>query len=249
MSHAQVYWTPRTVAWYRRALERSDYAERVLGVLAALLPTCATALDVGAGCGALALPLAARLRHVTAIEPASAMAEALREGARTRALAHLEVVEAAWDDTAVEPCDLVLCAHVGPLLRPEAAFLREVSSAARRFVALVQDTGRERDRFFFHELYPTLLGRPYGPGCQHEETVAALAALGITPEVARVSYRSDQPFDDLEDACDFWETHLGVSGAQTRGFLREFLAARLTREAAGWVAPYRKEVAVIWWAV
>ncbi len=241
------FWTARKVAWYRRALARSDYAERVLAVLAPFLAECQSALDVGAGCGALALPLAARLPRVTALEPAPAMAAALREEARARGLGHLAVIEAGWGEAPVEPHDLVLCAHVGELLRPGAAFLREVGGVARRWVALVRDAGGDRDKFFFRELYPALLGRPYEAGSDHAETLAALAALGITPEVTLIRYRSDQPFDDLEEACEFWEEYLGVGGPETRRYLRGFLAERLVRADGAWVAPYAKEAAVIWW--
>jgi hypothetical protein len=41
--------------------------------------------------------------------------------------------------------------------------------------------------------------------------------------------------------------YLGVSGPEARGFLRRFLAARLVREPSGWVAPYSKQAAVLWW--
>ncbi|MFQ5899004.1 MAG: class I SAM-dependent methyltransferase [Candidatus Methylomirabilia bacterium] len=243
------FWTGRKVAWYQRALQRSDYAEKILGVLAPLLAVCETGLDVGAGCGALSLLLAERLRQVTAIEPAPAMARTLRDSARARGLRNIEVIEGAWGQVSVAPHDLVLCAHVGELLRPEAPFLREVSSAARLGVALVRDAGPERDKFFFRELYPLLLGRPYTPGCDYEETVEGLARLGTSPSVTLVSYRSDQPFDDLGEACDFWMEYLGVDGEHIREFLREFLEARLVREGAGWVAPYPKQAAVISWRV
>ena len=250
MSHrAGEFWTERKVAWYQRALERSDYAETVLGVLAPLLAQCESALDVGAGCGALALPLAERLGKVTALEPAPAMAKALREEALARGLENIEVIEAAWGDVPVAPHDLVLCAHVGELLRADTPFLREVSSVARRGVALVRDAGRERDKFFFRELYPLWLGRPYISGCEHEETVEGLARLGLSPTVTFVSYGSDQPFADLEEACDFWEEYLGLEGEQFRAFLREFLSKRLIPEGTGWIAPYSKQAAIIWWRV
>jgi SAM-dependent methyltransferase len=243
------FWTERKVCWYRRALERSDYAEKVLGVLAPLLAECESALDVGAGCGALALPLAERLSQVTALEPSPAMAKALRERAQARRLKNIEVIEAAWGDVPVAPHDLVVCAHVGELLHGDSRFLREVASVARRGVALVRDAGRERDKFFFRELYPLWLGRPYISGCEHEETVEGLARLGLSPTVTFVSYRSDQPFTDLEEACDFWEEYLGLEGEPLRAFLREFLSERLAREGSGWIAPYSKQAAVIWWTV
>ena len=62
-----------------------------------------------------------------------------------------------------------------------------------------------------------------------------------------VSYRSDQPFTDLEDACDLWQEYLGVDDAGARAVLREFLAKRLVRNGSGWIARYTKQAAVIYW--
>ena len=53
----------------------------------------------------------------------------------------------------------------------------------------------------------------------------------------------------LEEACDFWIEYLGGEGSGTREFLRQFLRGRLLPAGAGWIAPYRKEAAVIWWQV
>jgi hypothetical protein len=248
------FWTARKVAWYQRAIARSDYAAAVLRTLEAALGECASALDVGAGCGALSVPLAGRVRHVTALEPAPAMAKALREESADRGLANVEVVEAAWGEVPLAPHDLVLCAHVGELIRPAAAFLREVSGAARRWVVLVRDAapapGEVRDKFFFAELYPRLLGRAYETGCPDPmETVESLHTLGVTPDVTPIRYDAGQPFDDLDEACDFWEAYLGLAPGAERTFLRDFLAARLVRDDGGWLAPYPKRAVVIAWRI
>lgn len=58
-----------------------------------------------------------------------------------------------------------------------------------------------------------------------------------------MTYRLDQPFVDLE------EEYLGVEGESVRQFLREFLAKQLVPEESGWIAPYPKQAAVIWWLV
>lgn len=240
-------WTPRTVAWYVRANARSDYAERVLGAARELVADARTALDVGAGFGALALPLAARMERVTALEPSPAMAEGLRREAVRLGHENVTVVEAAWGKVTLAPHDLVVCAHVGPLLRPGAPFLAEVSGHARRGVILIVDAPGREDKFYFSELYPRLLGRPYDHRCTGEETVAALRALGIDPSVSTVEYSSDQPLDSLEEACDFWMTYMKLEGDEPRAFLRDFLAPRLLREGEAWVAPFRKRCLVAWW--
>jgi hypothetical protein len=243
------FWNDRTVAWYQRAVARSDYADVVLGAVEPLIAECDDALDIGAGCGALAIPLARRMKAVVALEPAPAMAQALRREAERLGLANLTAVEGAWGEVQLPPCDLILCAHVGGLLRGESPFLAEISSLARRGVALVRDADGNRDKFFFKELYPKLLGRPYSACCDFAETVTALKRMGVEPSVTFVNYRSDQPFDDLEEACDFWMEYLGLAGERYRDFLREFLSARLKPDGGGWVAPYPKRAAVIWWRV
>ena len=240
-------WTERTVAWYERANARSDYAARVFAAATDLLAPCRSALDVGAGFGALTLPLAHRLQRVTAVEPSPSMAAALRNAASRQSLDNVRVIEAAWGDVAVSPHDLVVCAHVGPLLRPGSKFLSEVGRIARRGVLLVSDTSGGDDKFFFSELYPRLLGRPYERCCQDEEMLVSLRTIGITPMVTTIEYRSDQPLESLDEAGDFWMTYLGLESAETRSWLRGFLAERLSREGAGWLAPFRKRAVVIKW--
>ena len=242
-------WTDRTAAWYRRAAEQGDYAARVLEAIGPRLDSCRTALDVGAGCGALAIPLARRRLSVTALEPSPAMARALRRWAAEAGLGDVEVVEAAWGDVPVPAHDLVLCAHVGNLLRAGSDFLREVGPVARRLVVLVRDltSARGGDKFFYRELYPTLLGRPYGNSGDADDAVAALRALGIRPTVSEIEYRSDQTFADLAEACDFWMTYLGLSDPGSRAYLAEFLGERLVRRGGEWIAPFPKRAAVIVW--
>jgi SAM-dependent methyltransferase len=239
-------WTARTVAWYERANARSDYAARVLAVLGPLVGECRSALDVGAGFGALAVPLARRLEQVTAVEPAPAMAAALRRAAARQRLGNLTVVEAAWGEVAVPPHDLVLCAHVGPLLR-DPAFLGGLGAIARRGAALVHSAPGGDDKFFFGELYPRLCGRPYESGRPPRDPGRILGELGVHVQATTVEYRSDQPFESLDEACDFWTTYLGRDDAETRAFLRSFLPARLRREGRLWIAPYRARAVVLQW--
>jgi SAM-dependent methyltransferase len=242
-------WTERTVGWYERANARSDYAERVFAAATDLLAGCRSALDVGAGFGALALPLARRLERVTALEPSRPMAAALRRAIGRQSLDNVAVVEAAWGDVAVGPHDLVVCAHVGPLLRGGSRFLADVGQVARRGVLLVSDTSGGDDKFFFSELYPRLLGRPYERCCQDEAMLAALRKLGVEPAVTTIAYRSDQPLESLDEACDFWMTYMGLDKPEARLWLRAFLAGRLRREGQGWLAPFRKRATVIRWDV
>lgn len=221
----------------------------MLGAVEADLEGCQTALDVGAGFGALTLPLARRMRHVTALEPSPPMAEALRRAATRAGFRNITLVPARWGEAPVDRHDLVVCAHVGPLLREDSPFFREAVAVAARAVVLVHDAGGGDDKFFFQELYPALLGRPYERERDPDAPLRALAVLGIVPRVALVEYHSYQPFTSLEEACDFWMTYMRLEGDDVRVFLRDFLLERLTREGHGWRAPFRKRARVLSWRV
>jgi SAM-dependent methyltransferase len=59
-------------------------------------------LDIGAGPGNFALPLATRVRQVTALEPAPGMAAILRRRQAARGLRNIRVVERGWGEVEVE---------------------------------------------------------------------------------------------------------------------------------------------------
>ena len=249
MPHSE-FWTERTVAWYARAVARSDFAPRVLAVIGPALDECKSALDVGAGCGALALPLARRMGWVTAVEPSAAMARALREAAARAGFGGVTVIEAAWGEVPVEPHDLVVCAHVGGLLNADSPFLADAKRLARRLVVLIRDAPRpeDQDKFFYRELYPALLGRPYEHRSHADETLGGLRALGMAPRVTLCEYSSDQPFIDLEEACDFWMTYMGLQGSGPRAYLEGFLRERLLSAGGELIAPFKKTAAVFVWS-
>ena len=145
--------------------------------------------------------------------------------------------------------DRVTCARVGGLLDGNSPLLAEAAAVARRLGAFVRDLPArpDDDKFFYRALYPALLGRPYEHRCRADDTVAGLERLGIRPTVTPIEYSSDQPFDSLEEACDFWMTSMGLEGEGSRDYLRRFLGERLERRGAKWIAPFRKRAALISW--
>ena len=71
-----------------------------------------TLLDVGAGGGRLALPLATRCAHVVAVEPSPSMGAVLQQQAREAGISNVTLVESGWVEADVEAADIVLCTHV-----------------------------------------------------------------------------------------------------------------------------------------
>lgn len=102
---------------------RAGYPAALVERLAALVPPeSRTIVDLGAGTGHLALPLAERGLAVTAVEPARAMLEELARTAAERSL-KVEVVHAAAEQTRLAGgrFGLVLFADVVQWVDPELA--------------------------------------------------------------------------------------------------------------------------------
>ena len=69
------YWTPHRVRLFSQAIQQSDFPAKAIKALEPALADCRSVLDIGAGVGALTVPLAKRVERVTALEPSPAMAD------------------------------------------------------------------------------------------------------------------------------------------------------------------------------
>jgi SAM-dependent methyltransferase len=243
------YWTARRARLFNLALQASDFPAQTLKALEPALAGCQSALDVGAGVGALAVLLAKRLPQVTALEPSPAMLEELQANLTRNRLDNVACVRAAWGKDVVPPHDLILVANVAPLFDDLLPFLTEAEPLARQVLALVQNVGPGTEKFYVGELYPLLLGKPYPPRNDYLGTLLLLHSVGIYANVQIVAYQFDQPFDEFAEAVQFWKEYLHLETAEQERRLVAFLEGRLERVGNRWIAPMRRRSAVIWWRV
>jgi hypothetical protein len=241
------YWTAERVRLFQRAVERSDFPEKLLDALAPALAGCRDGVDVGAGVGAFTVPLARRLKTVTALEPSPAMRECLGGTLARHRLANVAVLPVNWGAAPLPPHDLILVANVAPVFDDLEAFVVSATPLARRVVAIVQNVGPGTEKFYFGELYPLLLGREYPHRADYLRTLTVLHARGVFANVRIVEYDFDQPFADFDEAAAFWTNRLSLRQPDQIAKLTEFLRGKLRREGGGWLAPMRRRSAAIWW--
>jgi SAM-dependent methyltransferase len=147
-------------------------------------------LDIGAGPGNFALHLAARVRQVTALEPAPGMAAILRRRKEARDLRNLRVVERGWGEVRLEregwagAFDLVFASMSPGVDGPEA--LERMLGASRRFCYLSGWSGGLWGQWGLarRELWPILFAEQLGP--YPNDVLYAfglLYARGLRPEL------------------------------------------------------------------
>ena len=91
-----------------------------------------TWLDVGAGAGRFALPIARRVRDVVAVDPSERMLAALQEIAAEHGIANVRSIIARWPMPDAPSADVVLIAHVGYDVEAIGPFVSALEAAARR---------------------------------------------------------------------------------------------------------------------
>ena len=114
-----------------------QYADPLLDHLLQQVSPGQTLIDVGAGGGRLALPLALHCRSVTAVEPSESMVDVLESQVRQHGVNNVSTVRARWEDAVVEPADVVLSAHVVYVVQDIGTFIRKMDAHAGSRVLVV----------------------------------------------------------------------------------------------------------------
>jgi CTP:molybdopterin cytidylyltransferase MocA len=172
-----------------RSLFRADPTRTDDPVLAALLELVQageTWLDVGAGAGRFALPIARALDpsdgKVVALDASPSMLESLREIAEEHAIRNVQTVAARWPPTDPATArsyraDIALIAHVGYDVAAIGPFIDALEAAGRRrCVAVLMDR------------VPASAADPFWPAV-HGEARVALPALPDLLELLRARGR------------------------------------------------------------
>jgi SAM-dependent methyltransferase len=233
---------------FTRAVGQSDYAELLLARLP--LDPAWDVLDVGCGSGTLAVPLAARVRAVTAVDYSEKMIELLRQRCAERGLAGVRPVLGAWEDDW-GPSGLGLGRHDVAIasrsltVEDLAAALRKLDAAARRAVHVVAPvgTGPIDGRVF------EAVGRTFVPGPDYVYCVNLLHQLGVYASVSFLEIADQRRYTGLEDALEGLAWMLPEPTPEELARLRAWVEAQLLPGPDGWrlAAPRAVRWAVVSW--
>jgi len=183
------YWDRRAASYARSTQTRVD---EFLQVLEPYLSPSKTLIDVGAGTGRHAIPLAERLEWVTAVEPS----EGMRSHIPGRD--NMTVVASTWEDAEVAPADLVICCHVLYGVPDPVPFLDKLQKAARdRVFVMLRESDLPHPAAEIRRRI-TGDGGPRLP--RFSELFMLLVQMGIAPDVAFLRYPITTRYRDMQEA-------------------------------------------------
>jgi len=241
------FWNTLKAKWYQKGLKYSNLPKIALNIILQKTRDCKTFLDVGAGCGTLAIPLSKAGKTVTALDPSKAMIALLDEEIKKKKLRNVRTINAAWGEVEMKPHDVILCANVPGLLKDSIDFLKQANALAKKAVFFIEGADPNADKFYYKELFPLLFNKPFLPRTDYLKTYTDLHSLGIFANVEVIEYDFDQPFDNMEEAVDFWKEYMGIVTGEHDEKLKIFLEGKLKRYKDGLIARFHKKSAVIWW--
>lgn len=243
-------WNRRAAA-YRRITRGEKEATRLeLEILN--LQGGETVLDVGAGTGRLAVPIARTAAHVTALDPSEGMLNVLRERMAAEGLTNYSCVKMRWEDAVIgrdiEPHDLVIAAFsLG--FYDLAAALEKLDSAATRAVHLFWHAGEWRGpeemalyRAVFGEEATMRKGYP-----DYIFPVNILHDAGVYTNVRIYNAVWETVYDSPEEAARTWVA-MHNPRMEDLSPVRDYFARVLYRDEAGkYVETTRRPTAAVWW--
>lgn len=210
-------------------------------------------LDIGAGPGTLAIPLAAQVRHVTAVEPAQGMIEVLREQIAEHALDNIHVAQKTWDDIDAQhdlqpPYDVTVASFsIGMLdLRKAIETMMAVTSGA---ILLYWHIGDQPWDTEARDLWPLLHGKEHYPIPKSDLLFQVLCQMGIYPNVTVLRAQREQIFESFEAMLDDYTERYDVTTAEGRRLLAGYLAERHTVENGKCVIRAQHNSMKLWWSV
>jgi SAM-dependent methyltransferase len=209
-------------------------------------------LDIGAGGGRYALPLALAVREVVALDPSPAMLAVLAEGAREHGLHNVRPLEARWPPAAGQPgtggliADVALMAHVGYDIEAIGPFLDAAEACARRRCVAVVGEGAMTTvaTLFWGPVHgEARIALPALP-----ELLVLLVARGRLPEVV-LAPRAAPVFETLDDLQAMARRQLWVRpGSDKDARLASLVEARATQRDEGWALDWSvTRIGVVSW--
>ena len=226
----------------------------ILDVLLELVRHGETWLDVGAGAGRFALPIARALDEsggeVIALDVSPSMLEGLREIAEDHAIENVRTIEARWpDDPAARglEADVGFIAHVGYDIEEIGAFLDALEAASRRqCVAVLMERvpASAADPF-----WPPVHGETRVPLPALPDAIELLEARGRQPSVTRVEIEPRR-FESRDALAGFARRQLWIDpdGPKEARF-QAALDDLLEEDASGWTIRGRtaNDVGIVTW--
>lgn len=189
-------------------------------------------LDIGSGPGILTVPLARRVRRVTAVEPSRPMIRCLERHLTEEKLSNATIVNHRWEDVSAEDLerhDLVIASYSLNFEEIREALLK-MNRLARKMVVLYWFAGITNWERIRDELYPKIHGKQLAhfPKCNVLYNI--LYDLGLYPDIEVLHGTSfSKEYTSYDDALFYLKSTINLIDEDHDEMLHKYIEDRWRR--------------------
>jgi ubiquinone/menaquinone biosynthesis C-methylase UbiE len=231
---------------------RSRYDERVNVTIRGLdIDRTSRVLDIGAGPGTLAIPLAPLVKEITAVEPGEGMVAILNEHIRKDGITNISSLHKTWEDVDIEK-DLggqfdVVIASLSLTMHDIRAALAKMDAISRKYVYLFWFVDSPFWEKMYDDLWVRLHGSPYYPSPKADCLFNVLYQMGIFANVEMLPLDKEYRFTSEEEMVAFFRKRFSVTTPEQERVLGDYLTPLIRRVGNEIVISGDSTFAKVWW--
>jgi len=245
-------WNRKENAERYNANSRSAYDDRIRLTIEGLdVSPESRVLDIGAGPGVLAVPLAHRVKEVCAVEPGVGMVAVLQERAAREGLTNITCMQKRWEDIdpakdLAGPYDVVI-ASLSLTMEDIRAALAKMDAVCRGSVCLYWFVDMPFWERMYAELWGPLHGKQYFSGPKADCLFNVLYQTGIYANVEMMPLSKEYRFGTMDEMAAFFAGRFGVTTPEQKKILDAYLSLRIRHERDGVAISGNSTFAKVWW--
>jgi SAM-dependent methyltransferase len=245
-------WNQRENAERYDSTSRCEYDERIETTINSLDVTNESrVLDIGAGPGTIAIPLAPRVKEITAIEPGEGMTAILSERMKKDRITNISIIRKRWEDI-ISASDLpgqydVVVASLSLTMEDIQLALLKMDAASRGSVYLFWFVDMPFWERMYADLWEPLHGLPYHPGPKADCLFGVLYQMGIYANVEMLPLKKEYRFTTKDEMTAFFRRRFNVTRPEQEEVLDDYLIPLIRTEGSEIVVSGDSTFAKIWW--
>jgi SAM-dependent methyltransferase len=244
------FWdNPANVERYVRRLHDGDRGRIEYQLSVMNIPAGSSVLDIGAGPGTLAVPLALSGCPVTVVEPSGHMLTAMEKYRALTGAPLIREIQKGWEEVTPEEAgtqDYVI-ASLSLMMGNIQDCLLKMDAAAKRAVHLFWFLVPPSFSRGNSDLWPVLHGEPYYYEPTADTLWNILFQLGIHANLTVETKKTSQVYRNQDELKEDYYTRLHAESDEHKEIVDRYLAERFVRTDKGYLAPGKSRTAHIWW--
>jgi len=232
---------------------KSEYDDRVKTTIAALdITPDSRVLDIGAGPGTLAIPLAPLVRQITAVEPGAGMVAILKDHAERQGIQNITCVQKHWEDVNLSkdltaPYDIVIASLSLTMKDIREAIIKMDAATTSGSVHLFWFVDMPFWERMYADLWEPLHGTPYYSGPKADCLFGVLCQMGIYPDVKMLPLAKEYRFRSRVEMLVFFRNRFGAKTPEQERMVDRYIAPLIREPGDDVVISGDSTFAHIWW--